>query len=297
MKKEARNCMRGDYTRTDLACEAGRPEAERKEEIVYPIKGHEGLRLLRCREETGERYVTLFTGRVTLLGEDMLSAVGELLGRELFRMATGLLGHAPGGNTVVLVAGLGNSDMTADALGPGTVRRLTVTRHLKVHDEAMYRSLGCCELAAIAPGVLGQTGIETGELVRGAIDHVRPDLVVAVDALAARNCDRLAATVQLTDQGIAPGAGIGNFRLPMDRETMGCPVLGLGIPTVVDSATLIYDALEKAGMTSPVPSALEAVLENGRSFVVSPKDSDCITEISCRLLAKAIDHAFGVGVL
>lgn len=285
------------YARTDLACEAGRPEAARKEETVYLAEGCEGVTVLRCRETDGRAYVTLSCGRVTLLGERLLGAFGELLGRELKRMAEEMLGHPLSGETRVLVAGLGNPDMTADAIGPGTVRRLTATRHLKVHDEAMYRALGCCELAAMAPGVLGQTGIESGELVRGAVTHVAPHLLVAVDALAAKSCDRLASTVQLSDGGISPGAGVGNFRLAMDQTTMGCPVLGVGVPTVVDSATLVYDALERADMAEPLPEALRLVLENGRNFIVSPKDSDCITEITCRLLAKAIDHAFGVGEL
>ncbi len=285
------------YARTDLACEAGRPEAERREELLYPLPGREGIRVLRCRESDGRRYVTFFCGRITLLGEAMLSSLGELLGRELRAMAEAMLGRPVNADTRVLVAGLGNPDMTADALGPGTVRRLTATRHLKVHDEAMYHALGCCELAAMAPGVLGQTGIESGELVKGAVSHVNPHLLVAVDALAARSCDRLASTVQLSDGGLSPGAGVGNFRLAMDQKTLGCPVLGVGIPTVVDSATLVYDALDQAGMSDKLSRKLTDILENGRSFIVSPKDSDCITELSCRLLARAIDHAFGVGEL
>lgn len=285
------------YARTDLACEAGRPEAERREELLYPISGREGIRVLRCREQDGRRYVTLFCGRVTLLGEAMLLGLGELLGRELRAMAEATLGRPVTADTRVLVAGLGNPDMTADALGPGTVRRLTATRHLKMHDKAMYHALGCCELAAMAPGVLGQTGIESGELVKGAVTHVRPHLLIAVDALAARSCDRLAATVQLSDGGLSPGAGVGNFRLAMDEDTLGCPVLGVGIPTVVDSATLVYDALAQAGMGGKLSRKLTDILENGRSFIVSPKDSDMITELSCRLLARAIDHAFGVGEL
>ena len=297
MKKDGQRSAEAAYARTDLACEAGRPEATREEERVYPLEGQEGVTVLRCQETDGRRYVTLSCGRVTLLGEKMLSALGELLGKELKDMAEKMLGHALTHETRVLVAGLGNPDMTADAIGPGTVRRLTATRHLKVHDEAMYRALGCCELAAMAPGVLGQTGIESGELVRGAVTHVSPHLLVAVDALAAKSCDRLASTVQLSDGGISPGAGVGNFRLAMDEATMGCPVLGIGVPTVVDSATLVYDALERAGLSGELSESLRQVLENGRNFVVSPKDSDCITESTCRLLSKAIDNAFGVGEL
>ena len=288
---------RKQYTRTDLACEACIPDKDWQECVLYPLEGREGIRILRGRDERGNRFATFFCGRMTLLGETMLSAFSSVLSRELRDMATAMLSRTIDRNTRVLIAGLGNADMTADALGPGTVRRLTATRHLKAHDESLYHALGCCELAAIAPGVLGQTGIESGELVKGAVAHVKPHLVVAVDALAARSCDRLAATVQITDGGLSPGAGVGNFRLAMDETTLGCPVIGVGIPTVVDSSTLVYDALSQAGMGESIPTELTKILENGRSFIVSPKDCDMVTELSCRLLAKAIDLAFGVAEL
>lgn len=297
MKKQTSVSSETCYARTDLACEAGRAEAVHEEELLYPLPGREGVRILRCEEQDGGRYITLFCGRVTLMGDEMILALGRVLGQEINRLAEKMLGRRPDDVTRVLVAGLGNPDMTADAIGPGTVRRLTATRHLKVHDRDMYQALGCCELAAMTPGVLGQTGIESGELVKGAAAHVRPHLLVVIDALAARSCERLASTIQLSDGGIAPGSGIGNMRMAMNRETMGCPVMGIGVPTVVDSSTLVYDALAAAGAEKKLTDELRTVLDNGRSFIVSPKDSDCITEVSCRLLARALDHAFGVGEL
>ncbi len=297
MKKQEHISSETCYARTDLACEAGRPEAVHEEELLYPLEGREGVRILRCEERDGGRYITLFCGRMTLMGDEMILALGHTLGQEIRRLAEKMLGREPDSSTRVLVAGLGNPDMTADAIGPGTVRRLTATRHLKVHDKDMYQALGCCELAAMAPGVLGQTGIESGELVKGAAAHVKPHLLVVVDALAARSCERLASTVQLSDTGVAPGSGIGNMRMAMDRKTMGCSVMGIGVPTVVDSSTLVYDALAAAGAEKELTDELRGVLDNGRSFIVSPKDSDRITEVSCRLLARAIDHAFGVGEL
>ena len=295
MKKQTTVISEATYARTDLACEAGREAAACEEEVLYPVPGREGVRVLRCKERDGGFFVTLFCGRVTLMGEEMLSALGRGLGREVRCLAEKMLGQAIDSGTRVLVVGLGNPDMTADAIGPGTVRRMTVTRHLKTHDEDMYQALGCCELSAMTPGVMGQTGIESVVLVKGAIAHVKPHLVVAVDALAARSCDRLAATIQLSDGGIAPGSGIGHMRHALNRETLGCPVMGIGIPTVVDSATLVYDVLAAAYGDKPLTEELRSVLDNGRSLIVSPKDSDCITELSCRLLSKALDHAFGVG--
>lgn len=283
------------YTRTDLACEATGFRGKHSREILR-LGGDESVTLQRSRSEDGRRYVTLSCGRLTTRAARELDELADVVCDELVSMTEALLGRSPHGGMRVLAVGLGNADMTADAIGPGTVRRLTATRHLRGYDGEMYRALGCCELSAVAPGVLGQTGIEALELVKGAVAHVKPHLVVAVDALAARSCDRLASTIQLSDGGIGPGSGVGNHRRALDRETLGCPVVALGVPTVVDSATLVYDALGQAGIHDDhMGDELKKVLENGRSFVVSPRDSDRITELTCVLLAKAIDRAFGVG--
>lgn len=284
------------FVRTDLACESSVPAASEEEEIIAAAA--RPVNLTRRREADGGESVTLYLGRITERGEPELPGLSRLLAGELRRMAARMIGREPDRDTRILVAGLGNAAMTPDAVGPGTLGRLTVTRHLKGYDGSLFASLGCCELAAIAPGVLGQTGMESGELVKCAAELVKPHLVVAVDALAARNVERLSSTVQITDRGISPGAGIGNRRLAIDRETLGCPVMGVGVPTVVDSSTLVLDALEKAGVDAESLSPdLAEVLERGRSFFVSPKDCDEVVSLTCRLLAKALDEAFGVGEL
>jgi spore protease len=194
----------------------------------------------------------------------------------------------------VLVVGLGNREITSDAIGPKTADKLTVTRHIKYADEDVWNELDMCEVSALSPGVLGQTGIETVELVRGAVENVRPQLVLAVDALAARSSSRLAATVQLCDSGIAPGSGVGNERGAICLETVGAPVVALGVPTVVDSSTLVYDALAQAGIEQ-VDERLREILENGRRFYVSPKEADVIAERTAAIIAHAINRAL-VGV-
>lgn len=289
----AQTALHRDFPYSDLACESDRPCVSSSETTV--TVGMHPVTVTRRRESDGTSSVTVACGRITSRPED-LPPLSRLLARELFRMAVEMLGKKPDSSTRVLVVGLGNAHMTPDAIGPGTVRRLTVTRHLKSCDEALYNALGCCELAALSPGVLGQTGVESGELVKCAADRLTPHLLVAVDALAARSCDRLASTIQISDGGISPGAGIGNHRMALNRKTVGCPVMALGVPTVVDSSTLVWDALEKAGMTGEaLPDALAEVLESGRSFIVSPRDCDEMVELTCRLLAKALDIAFGVG--
>ena len=282
------------YTRTDLACESAEPAASEETETVDG--GSAPAVVTRRRETDGGYSVTLALGAMTARGEEDIPILSELLAAELRHMAAGMLGREVDASLRVLAVGLGNAHMTPDAIGPETVRRLTVTRHLKEWDHALFSSLGCCELAALCPGVLGQTGMESGELVKCAAELIRPDLVVAVDALAARSCERLSSTVQLSAEGISPGAGIGNRRMAITRDTMGCPVMGIGVPTVVDSATLVWDALDRAGMLETEVSApLAEVLERGRSFIVSPGDCDAMVELMARLLARALDKAFGVG--
>jgi spore protease len=294
-KKNGEKTGRGRevFARTDLACEAGREIARKSERRVEV--GGVPVTVTRSREADGGRYVTVACGRIGERGEEDLPALTELLSEELVAMATVMLGHKPSPDDRILVVGLGNADMTPDAVGPGTVRRMTVTRHLRGYDEALFASLGCCELSALSPGVMGQTGMESAELVRGAAELIRPDLIVAVDALAARSCERLAATVQLSDGGIGPGAGIGNHRMAIDRDSVGCPVMALGVPTVVDSSTVVWDALAEAGVdTEALPDRLGEVLEQGRSFIVAPRDADRMVEMICMWFARALDRAFGI---
>ena len=283
--------------RTDLACEAGRRTARCVSVRTEIGEGGQSVTVTRSVETDGRRFVTVSCGAITAWSEEDLTPLASLIAREVRALAESVTGQRAGPGLRVLVAGLGNADMTPDALGPGTVRRMSVTRHLRAHDGALFAALGCCELSAVAPGVLGQTGIEAAELVRMAAETVRPHLIVAVDALAARSCERLSSTVQISDGGISPGAGIGNRRLPVDAASMGCPVLALGVPTVVDSSTLVMDALERAGITlsgDGAGDALADVLEKGRSFIVSPRDCDRMMTMSCILLARALDMAFGI---
>ena len=289
------------YTRSDLACESvaiGSGQAEGVECKNEQIGGISVQRMQIITEaaakELGKpcgRYVTVDCGKPVTVSDAKKEMIAHLLAGEIRGMATRLTQKAPDSDFSVFVAGLGNAELTADAIGPKTVGRLTATRHLREHEARLYRELGCCALSAIAPGVLGQTGIETLALLQGAIEHVGPDLVVVIDALAARSCERLASTVQITDVGIHPGSGVGNHRAAIDQKSLGVPVIVLGVPTVVNSATLVFDALREAGIEEP-SAALKKVLESGKSFFVSPKESDVITDRISDLIADAVDTAF-----
>ena len=192
-----------------------------------------------------------------------------------------------------MIAGLGNRRITADALGDETVGLITVTRHLRSLNGKLFGLLGGREISAVAPGVLGQTGIETAEMIHGICKQINPSVVVAIDSLCARSTERLATTVQLGSSGINPGSGIGNHRRALTKESIGVPVIAFGVPTVVDSATLVLDALECAGIEDPDPKLIE-VLENRRGFFVTPKETDTIVRELSRLAARALSTAFGI---
>lgn len=154
----------------------------------------------------------------------------------------------------VLIIGLGNAAMTPDAVGPLAADNILITRHLIA---AMPKHFsGFRPVAVFRTGVLGTTGVESAEAVRGLVAEVRPSLVIAIDALASRRCERVCATVQLSDTGIIPGSGVGNHRAALNKETLGVPVLAVGIPTVVDAATLAADLLEESGAENVDPESL-----------------------------------------
>ena len=198
---------------------------------------------------------------------------------------------APSGDGCVLVAGLGNERITPDAVGPKSVKMLTVTRHVKRLDPGLYSRLGFGECAAIIPGVLGDTGIESADIIRGAAEAVRPRCIIAIDALSSRRMARMATTVQVSAAGIAPGSGVSNRRAAISQETMGCPVISVGFPTVVDAVTLTLDMLEEAGIEEEkLDAAAELLSESGRrSLFVAPKDCDMITECLANVASKAIN--------
>ncbi|MEE0968020.1 MAG: GPR endopeptidase [Clostridia bacterium] len=285
-----------EYTRTDLALEKRQYKTESDEIVVCReerVKNAFVTELCFGKNAENGRYVTISAERLwEFEGEDR-DSISTLIALEVRRLCKSAAGKNIDKNFGVLVAGLGNSDITADAIGPLTVKNLTVTRHLKDIEPKIYNYLGSCEISAFSPGVLGQTGIETVELIRGAAENSEPDVIIAVDALAARGCERIATVVQLSDNGISPGSGIGNTRKAINKETLGIPVISIGVPTVVDSSTLVYEALRKAEIDK-IDSSLENVLKNGRGYFVTPKECDMISKKIASLLSDSISRAFNV---
>ena len=288
------------YIRSDLACEAGcdlsKIEGTEYEKTVSEVCTIESLTVKTEVAATvlghaKGTYVTLTSEKLWLMSEETLDEFSDIISNALRKMICKICGKSKlSQNASILVVGLGNRSITADALGPQAVDLLNVTRHLKEYDPSLFFDLGTCTVSALTPGVMGKTGIESAEIIHSAVKTVSPDAVIAIDALAAGSVERLATTVQISDAGISPGAGIGNLRTEISKEALGVPVIALGIPTVVDSATLISDTLIKADITELSDESL-ARLEGHWGFYVTPKETDIIAERSARLLTNAINKA------
>ena len=167
-----------------------------------------------------------------------------------------------------MVVGLGNWNVTPDALGPKVINRLMVTRHMiQIAPDQVQDGLR--PVCAISPGVMGITGIETGEIIKGVVEKVRPDVLICIDALASRKLDRVNTTIQLADTGIVPGSGVGNKRMELSKKTLGIPVIAIGVPTVVDAATIANDAIDLV-----LDSMIEQAGQNGQDsqFYVTLKN-------------------------
>ena len=197
----------------------------------------------------------------------------ELAEKELERQLKKLLKRKSAEH--MLVVGLGNREVTADAVGPLTIDNLLVTRHY-FQEERVGAAVGkkYRKVSAFVPGVMAQTGMETMELIRGVVEETGPDVVVAVDALAARSPKRLNTTIQLTDTGISPGAGVGNNRKELNEKSLGCPVIAIGVPTVLDAVTI----------------AKEEVAEDVKAFFVMPRNIDSSVQYVSELVAGGINR-------
>ena len=255
--------------RTDLAVEAAVNCRLSEQDVEQRSRAVDGLALHTTRILTPQgkaavgkprgRYITAALPSLTDHEGDF-AAYAAVIGKEVAAMLP------PEGT--VLVVGLGNREVTPDALGPATAEMVLATRHI---GREFARTAGLTDLrptAVIAPGVLGQTGTESSETVRGVCREIHPCAVIVVDALAAGSADRLGRTVQICDCGIAPGSGVGNDRRPLNREVLGVPVIGMGVPTVVD-----------------------AVLDGGTPMFVTPREVDVMIGRAARLLAMSIHAA------
>ena len=275
------------YLRTDLAVEARELAGGSVKGIDYKTYSESGLSISRLTVKTekakqtlGKDIGTYITVALPSLTDNFTSTDKRLaaIGREIRRLIPV--------NGLILVVGLGNEEITPDALGPKTALKVLATRHIQGE---LARSAGLDGLRPVAvmnTGVTGQTGIETGEYILSVVKRIRPNAVVVIDALASRRLERLGTTLQISDAGISPGAGVGNHRTRINKDTIGVPVISVGVPTVVDVQTLAGDllGLERQGELENLPKL-------SRNMVVIPREIDLLTERASPLLGFALNAA------
>ena len=221
-------------------------------------------------------------GRYITVDLPEFSHESELLDGRLTALTETIKNLLPTSAEKILVAGLGNENITPDALGPLCAKGIFSTRHIKGE---IIKDLGIKNLksvSSISTGVLGQTGIETAEYIKGIVELIKPDAVIIIDALASRRLSRLGKTVQLTDTGITPGSGVGNFRKTIDKTTLGVPVISLGVPTVVDGNTIVSDLTGNEKKSNSI---------DANNMMVTPREIDTIISRAARLLSLSINCA------
>ena len=248
-------------------------------------------------------YITIDFKSLKIAGEAEIQTASEVLTKELKNL---LQQHVQPQDPIIVV-GLGNIYVTPDALGPKVINEIDITRHLLEYmPEVIDKNTR--EVSAVSPGVLGTTGIETVEILKGIVDNIKPKLVIVIDALASRSIERISSSVQLADTGIVPGAGVGNARKELTQESLGVPVIALGIPTVVEAATIAADSLtlfiqkvQEQGESNEFLNKLqeddkyniikEILTPEEYNFIVTPKEIDTLIEKMKDVVARGINFA------
>ena len=248
-------------------------------------------------------YITIDVKKLKIATDDDIQKTAETLTTELRK----IIDTHTGKEGEILVVGLGNIYVTPDALGPKVINEIDVTRHIKKY-LPQYVEEGTRTVSAISPGVLGTTGIETVEILKGIVDNIKPKLLIVIDALASRSIERISSTIQLSDTGIVPGAGVGNTRQEISQATLGIPVVAIGIPTVVELATLVSDGIDifidrlqekaesneylnKLQKEDKYEEVKEALNVGEYNMIVTPKEIDDLIENMKDVVARGINFA------
>ncbi|MEG1651530.1 MAG: GPR endopeptidase [Oscillospiraceae bacterium] len=252
--------------RTDLAVELY-DKGEKKDDAEKSEKFIGNVKVTTLTSQDNKKYTTITVENFT----------NERAADEAHIAIKGELGKYINTQETVLVIGIGNTAITPDALGPKTAARVLATRHIPQKLVTEVGLTGLRSVAVLSPGVLGQTGVETKEIISALIEKTKPAAVLTIDALAARDIKRLGTTIQITNTGISPGSGVGNRRAEISETTMGVPVIALGVPTVVDAATLVYE--------------LTGEENKDINMIVTPSDIDTLIDNASEVIAAAINCA------
>lgn len=271
--------------RTDLAIEQSEIHANKGlKGIEHTVKKADGVTVteIKITDRHGENALKRKKGRYITVEIPQFSKNTRHFESGMEAVADGIKTLLPESGTI-LIAGLGNENITPDALGPRCASLIFSTRHIS---KEIQKSIGFDSLRSVAritPGVLGQNGIETGEIIAGIVKEISPAALITVDALASRRLSRLGCTVQICNTGITPGSGVGNSRAEISEETMGVPVIAVGVPTVVDATTLAYDLT--GASVNPKDE------KESENMMVTPREIDLIIDRSAKLIANAINSA------
>lgn len=298
MAMEAHDLARGDAGREIPGVQQEQQDFEHAKVTVIRVMDPNAARMMGKPVGT---YITIDAPEIRVNNRQVHNEIAEVLAKQL----STLLKIGP--EASVLIVGLGNWNATPDALGPRVVNYTLVTRHLKKY-APQDLSGGLRTVSALAPGVLGITGIETAEIIRGVVEKTKPDLIIAIDALAAQNTERIATSIQLADTGISPGSGLGNQRMGIDQQSMGVPVIAIGVPTVVNAAVIAQGAIEQflqQMSANPLlgqaakglnPMMLEQTVKNvlgpySTNLMVTPKEIDELIQSISRIVSGGISIA------
>jgi spore protease len=294
--------------RTDLALEVRESFPEDDVEIKgviltenYDEKNKIRVSVVEIKDDKGAKamhkpigtYITIEAPEINKSDEDYHKPVANIIAKHLRELAGDLKSEE------VMVVGLGNREVTPDALGPQVVDNLFITRHLIQEYGSEFKDknhLG--SVSAISPGVMAQTGMETSEIIRGIIKETKPKLLIVIDALASRSINRLNTTIQLTDTGISPGSGVGNNRKALNEESLGTKVIALGVPTVVDAVTIVADTMtqymEKNGFDEKDINTFISEIRNQQmeNMFVTPKNIDESIKRISYTVSEALNQCF-----
>lgn len=240
-------------------------------------------------------YITIEVKNIEIISKDELEKVSKVMSQQIKELIKPYKS--------ILVVGLGNIDTTVDSIGPKVIKDLEITRHLKKYAPEFVKE-NAKEISGIAPGVLGTTGIETGEILKGIVEKIKPEAIIAIDALISRDVSRLFKTIQISNTGITPGAGVGNKRKEISINTMGVPVIAIGVPTLVEAATIVADSIDlianqfdefkelKSATKEEKYRLIKAVLEPSKfNLAVTPKEVDDLVENMKLIIAHGINYA------
>jgi spore protease len=241
----------------------------------------------RAMQKPKGNYITLEVEGIAGGFEEIKETAALALSNELKRLMNI---HA---NMRVLIIGLGNDKVTPDSLGPYTVSKVKVTRQYYLTQDMAYDNEMSC-VSSFIPGVMGSTGMETADLILSAAKIANPEVIIAVDSLAARNVSRISTTIQVSDTGISPGAGTGNMRKQLTEETLGTKVIAIGVPTVIDSKTLILDNL--SGFLKDPPDAEKYIEENGVQMIVTSTEIDQVIKDFSDIISNGINITLHPGI-